>query len=269
MSEPRYQPGVPCWVETLQPDPQAAVGFYGELLGWEFSEPGSMPGDPPGQYFVARVDGRDVAGVGSQPRGDAAPEPGWITHMRVDSAAAAARAAARAGGRVVAPPFDVPPAGRLAVLADPAGAVFCAWEPGQREGAQLVNAPGAWAMSQLVTPDTEGAKAFYEAVLGWEADAFDFGGAEVFLWRLPGYVGGLPEQPVPRDVVGVMMRGDDARWDVDFWVHDADATAERAARLGGSVVVAPHDVPGFRNAIVAEPYGAPLSVSQLVIPGAT
>src|SRR2546430_7568957 len=30
-----YLPGVPCWVETTQPDPDAAAAFYGGLFGWE------------------------------------------------------------------------------------------------------------------------------------------------------------------------------------------------------------------------------------------
>ena len=91
------------------------------------------------------------------------------------------------------------------------------------------------------------------------------------LWRLPGYVGGEPQQPVPRDVVGVMIPngGDGASsavpssWSIDFWVHDADATAERAAELDGTIVVAPHDTPGFRRAILADPHGAAFSVSAL------
>jgi predicted enzyme related to lactoylglutathione lyase len=62
-----YPPGVPCWVDMLQPDAQAAARFYGELMGWTFEGPGTMPGNPPGQYFVARLDGRDVAGIGSRP----------------------------------------------------------------------------------------------------------------------------------------------------------------------------------------------------------
>ena len=70
-----YPPGVPCWVETLQPDPEAALGFYGPLFGWEFSEPG------PGQYFVARIGGRDVAGIGSL-RGLAIPS--WNTYIRAE-----------------------------------------------------------------------------------------------------------------------------------------------------------------------------------------
>ena len=59
-------------------------------------------------------------------------------------------------------------------------------------------------MSQLNTRDTEGAKAFYGAVLGWETDTFDMGEGEITLWRVPGYVGGEPEQPVSREVVGVI-----------------------------------------------------------------
>ena len=54
----RYPAGVPCWVETLQPDPRAAAAFYAGVLGWEFTGPGPMPGG--GNYYVGRLGGRDV-----------------------------------------------------------------------------------------------------------------------------------------------------------------------------------------------------------------
>lgn len=139
----RYQAGVPCWVETLQPDVQAALDFYGSLFGWEFAGPGSMPGDRPGQYFVARVRGRDVAGIGSLPTRDDLPAPTWVTQIHVDSADEAVERAKSAGGVLRDGPLDALPAGRLAVLADPAGALVCVWEAGAREGAQLVNEPQA------------------------------------------------------------------------------------------------------------------------------
>ena len=262
-----YPPGVPCWVETLQPDPQAALGFYGPLFGWEFVGPAPMPGDRPGKYFVARVRGRDVAGIGSGP-----PAPTWSTFIRVDDADATVEKAKRAGGAVRAGPFDALPAGRLAVLANPAGASVCVWEPRARAGAQLVNEPCAWAMSVLATTNLESSKAFYGDVFGWRPEEFDAAGTRMTLWRLPGYVGGEPEQPVPRDVVAVMVGGEGSpaaappRWTVGFWVDDADATAERAARLRGHVVVPPHDTPGFRSAVLADPNGAVFSVSSLVAP---
>ena len=199
----RYPAGVPCWVETLQADPRAALQFYGPLFGWEFDGPGEMPGDPPGEYFVARVRGRDVAGIGSR-REDGPADPVWTTYVRVDSADEAAERAAQAEGSVQAGPFDAPPAGRMAVLADPAGAAFCVWEAGTREGAQVVNEPRAWSLSLLHTSDPGGSKAFYGALFGWGHEPFGGPDSPFIVWRLPGYVGGEPEQPVPRDVVGAM-----------------------------------------------------------------
>src|ERR1700759_5558785 len=109
-----YPAGVPCFVDTLTPDMEAAKSFYGGIFGWNFAGPGPMPGDPPGEYFVARVDGDDVAGVGSLPpsAGDEIP-PAGKTHDAVDSADDAAARARSAGGSVLVDPFDAPPAGRM------------------------------------------------------------------------------------------------------------------------------------------------------------
>jgi uncharacterized protein len=264
-----YPAGVPCWVETLQPDVQAALDFYEALFGWEWHGPARMPGGSPGHYFVARIEGRDVAGIGSIVDGAAPPAPEWITHIRVTSASQAAEKARAAGGTLVVGPLDARPAGRLAVLADQAGARFCAWEAGAREGAQLINEPRTWDLSSLRTTDIEGSKAFYAAMFGWQPEAFGSAG-NLTLWRLPDYVGGQPEQQVSRDVVAIMTpvggpssAGKDfAHWSVDFYCDDADATADRVARLGGRIVVPPYDSPGFRGAVLEDPQGATFSVSQ-------
>jgi uncharacterized protein len=255
-----YQPGVPCWVDTLQPDPDAATGYYGAVFGWDFDGPGPMPGD--GRYFVARLRGRDVAGVGSLPPG--AP-PSWSTYVQVESADAAAERALEAGGHVVAEPFDAPPAGRIAVLADPGSASICVWEPGERKGAQLVNEPGAWAMSALRAHDTEGAKAFYGAVFGWTTESF---GPDVTMFRVPGYVGGEPQQPVSREVVATMLPAQDGRqqWIPDFWVHDVDEAAARSGERGGSVLAGPFDTPIGRTAMLADPQGVPFTVTRIAVP---
>ena len=134
-----YEPGVPGWVDTLQPDPDAAMAFYGGLFGWEFAGPAEMPGDPPGRYFVARLRGRDVAGVGSQPADG--PAPAWNTYVQVAGAGNAARAARDAGGAVLAEPFDALPAGRLAVLADPDGAPSVSGSPAGAGGPSWSTSP--------------------------------------------------------------------------------------------------------------------------------
>lgn len=72
---------------------------------------------------------------------------------------------------------------------------------------------------------------------------------------------------MPRDVVAVMAPGaggEPSRWNVNFWVHDADAVAAKATELGGSVVMAPSDGPGMRETVVADQQGVVLSMSQLL-----
>jgi predicted enzyme related to lactoylglutathione lyase len=265
-----YPVGVPCWVETLQPNVQAALDFYGSLFGWEFGGPAPMPGASPGQYFVARLGGRDVAGIGSLTNGDGIPTPTWSTHIRVDSADEAAEKAKEAGGTLLDGPLDALPAGRLAVLADQAGARFCVWEAKAREGAQLINEPRAWDLSSLRTTDPEGSNAFYGSMFGWQPEAFGGSDGRLTLWRLPGYVGGQPQQQVPRDVVAIMTPlggpssagAEHPHWSVDFYCDDADTIADRAARLGGKVIVPPYDNPGFRSGVLADPQGATFSISQ-------
>jgi predicted enzyme related to lactoylglutathione lyase len=107
-------------------------------------------------------------------------------------------------------------------------------------------------------------------VFGWKTSAFDLGEAEMTMCHVPGYEGGEPGQPVPRDVVATMLPPDDAppHWSVDFWVHDVEATAGRAAELGGQVVVPPYEpLPGFKQAVLADPHGAGFSVSKVSAAG--
>ena len=65
-------------------------------------------------------------------------------------------------------------------------------------------------------------------------------------------------------MVPLAADGGPPRWDVDFWVDDADAAARRAVELSGRVVGPPHERPPFRSAVLADPGGAAFSVSQLV-----
>lgn len=193
--------------------------------------------------------------------------PAWTTYVAVESADESAGRAGDEGGSVIAAPFDVLPAGRTAVLADPDGAAFCVWEAGERDGAQLVNEPGAWSMSVLNSRDPQRAKAFYGALFGWTAETLVMGG-EVTTSCLPGYVGGEPEQPVSREVVGTMMAADEGappHWSADFWIADLDEATQKVPELGGKVVQEPYDVPEtpLRQAVLADPAGILFSATQV------
>jgi uncharacterized protein len=272
----RYIPGVPCWVDTSQPDPEAAVRFYSALFGWECED--VMPHGSPGRYFMARIRGADVAAVSGIPDG-APPMAVWNTYIWVENADDTAAKVKGAGGTVLTEPFDVLDAGRMAVFADPEGAVFSVWQPGQHRGAQIVNEPGSLNFNGLNTRDPNGAKAFYGAVFGWQTHAF--GDAE--MWTLPVYgdhlevdrpglrqqtaemgVAGFEDvvaslQPIPEDQPEIP-----AHWSVTFAVDDADATAEKAAELGGTVVVPPFDAPWVRMTVITDPQGATVIASKFV-----
>jgi predicted enzyme related to lactoylglutathione lyase len=249
-----YPAGVPCWVDVLVPDPGAVEDFYGDVFGWDFTEPTENG------YRVARIRGLDVVGLGQATQ----PMSSWNTYIRVESVDAACERAAEDGGTVLVGPMDVLPAGRLAVIVDPAQAAFAIWEARDREGAQLINEPGTWQMSSLHTHEPDAAATFYGALFGWEAE--EFGGATLF--RLPGYVGGRSRQPIPQDVVAIMAPRElsvPPHWNVNLQVSDADLTAEVAAAQGGKLIAPPFDTPGFRNAVIQDPQGAVFSVSQLVL----
>src|SRR5918994_6635875 len=201
-----YTPGVPCWVDASQPDPEAAVDFYSGLFGWEFED--VMPPGSEGKYFIARCettgwsvfdmsgDSRsgDVAGVGSIPEA-APPTAMWNTYFWVDSADEAASKVRDAGGGVVREPFDFMDACRMAVFTDPEGAAFGVWEAKGHKGARLVNDPGALVFNNLNTRAVDGAKAFYGAVFGWQTGSIG-GGAEG--WTLPGYGDWLEREHHPQ-----------------------------------------------------------------------
>ena len=274
----RYIPGVPCWIDTNQPDPEAAVAFYAGLFGWEIED--AMPPGSERPYFMARLRGGDVAGISPIPDG----APGlatWDTYIWVESADETAAKVRDAGGAVRTEPMDVMEAGRTAVFADPEGAVFCVWEPKQHRGAQVVNEHGSVNFNTLSTRDASAAKRFYGAVFGWGTMPMG-GGAEA--WTLPGY-GDHLERLNPGTLERMAAMGAPAgfadvvatlaplpvdppdvppHWGVTFATDDADATARKAGELGAQVLAPPFDAPWVRMTIIADPQGATFIASQFV-----
>ncbi len=263
-----YPHGVPCWVDTEQPDVDAALAFYGALFGWDFEE--RLPPGAGERYAVASLGGQDVAAIAS---GAGVPE--WITYVAVDDVDASCRGVPDLGGEVLSGPTTIGPPGRTASVRDPQGATFRLWQPGTRLGAQRVNEPGTWNFSVLHTPDVERALHFYGPLLGWEVDP-ELGAGMV---RVAGYGDHLARTVHPeidanqegappgfRDVVaGILPDGGPARHTVTFAVADRDDAAAAAERAGGTVLSSA-DTAWTREAEVRDPQGALLTLSQYTPP---
>jgi len=275
MSEPRTYPhGVPCWVDTEQPDIDAACRFYGELFGWSFED--ATGAGASGGYAIASLGGRDVAAIGAS-RGGAAVA--WNTYVAVDDADATATAVAAAGGSVLVEPVDAGEGGRMAECADPGGARFRLWRARERPGAQLANAPGTWNFSDLHTGDPAAAGGFYPPLFGWVLQ--DLGFATMI--RRPGYGDHLEATVDPdirkrqadvvappgfEDAVGWLApaaAGEPDHWHVTFAVGDRDDSAARAEQLAATVVFS-EDTQWTRTALVRDPQGAELTLSQFTPP---
>ncbi|MPZ26220.1 MAG: VOC family protein [Micromonosporaceae bacterium] len=256
-----YAPGVFSWSELATPDPADAKRFYGELFGWEFQDD-PIPGD--GVYTMARVAGDDVAGIMQQPEQQrtAGVPPNWFCYITVGTADEAASRAAALGGAVHAGPFDVMDSGRMAVIADPTGAMFGAWEPRAHLGSGRVNEPGTLTWNELATGDVPAATRFYQDLFGWTVTEIDTGGGPRY-WTIAhdgaaaGRNGGVRELP-PEQAPG----GVPPHWLPYFAVESVAASQTTAGRLGGQTLVPPIQVPSGTFAVLSDPQGAALAIYE-------
>ena len=249
-----YTPGTFCWVELHSSDADDAKRFYSGLFGWDF-EDREMDGD--GVYTLCRVDGKLVGALMQQhPEMEQGVPPNWLSYVSTDDVDAAASKAGELGANVMAGPFEVMDAGRMAVVQDPTDAVFAIWQPGGTFGAELVNVPGALAFNQLNSSDQGAAERFYSDLFDWKVESVDTGGGPRY-WGISnseGWMNGgmmdLPPSSGP------------SHWLCYFGTADLDATVANIAELGGQVVVEPTAVPTGRFAVASDPQGAFFAVFQ-------
>ena len=243
-----YDVGVFSWTDLATTDIDAAKALYADLFGWGYEDQ-PIPGG--GTYTMAKVDGLSVAGLSTvQAEGQL---PAWTTYVTVDDADAAASKAAELGGTVIAEPFDVLDAGRMAVIADPTGAIFAVWQAGTSIGAELVNGHGLLSLTQLNTTDPDRATEFYSGLFGYRIERTE--GTEIPYWGI--YLGD--------DLNAGMMllpadQGTPPHWLVYFGIDDVDAAAEKIAAAGGTLLVPKLSVPGGEIIVAQDPQGAVFGV---------
>jgi predicted enzyme related to lactoylglutathione lyase len=179
--------------------------------------------------------------------------PHWNAYVTVADADATSARARELGGTVLAPPFDVMDAGRMAVLQDPTGAVISIWQPVRHIGAKILREPGALGWTELATGDTDAAETFYTKLFGWTAKK---GGPYTEF-----AVGGTPD-------AGMLMLEDEWKmppcWMPYFQVTDCDSVAAKATALGGRVKMPSKDIEHVgRIAMLTDPQGALFYVISL------
>jgi predicted enzyme related to lactoylglutathione lyase len=244
----------PSWVDLSSSDAEASRRFYSELFGWQVD----VNEDPQyGGYALARIAGKDAAGIG--PKMDPNAPTAWNLYIGTDDIDALATRVSEAGGRVLMAPFDVGDQGRMAVFADPTGAVISAWQ-GTRMGGFETDAPNSFNWAELNARDVDRALPFYERVFGWAIKQSPTGeGARPY----------TEFQKDGRSIAGAwemnaMLSADvPSYWQIYFGVPDVDAAYRRALDLGAADVAGPQDFPGGRFAIVSDPQGASFGLLQM------
>jgi predicted enzyme related to lactoylglutathione lyase len=198
---------------------------------------------------MIKANGQTHGGFGSPPGN---PPPHWMGSVLVDSADAAAERAKKAGGKILAEPMEIPNVGRLAVIADPQGAVLSAFSP---QGDPPMS-EGVFVWDELITTDVDDAKRFYGEVFGWTSRDMEMGPGTYTMFQRGG----------DTDVGGLMQRPDERippNWTTYIGTQDVDATVARAKELGATVINGPMDVPNAgRFAIITDPTGAVFGVWQ-------
>jgi uncharacterized protein len=260
MGEARYRQGEFCWHELGTRDIDGAVKFYTSLMSW-----GTLSHDMGefGIYYIFQLAGQDAGAAytmcGAQFEG---VPPHWMPYVWVDDVDATAAQAAELGGKVVAPPMDVPNVGRMAFLQDPQGAHLAIFMGREHQGeARLAPNPGSFSWTELMTTDAGAARAFYCQLLGWTFAEMPMGSGMAYTVF---QVGGKPAAGMIQ-MQGPQFEGVPPNWLSYLSVADCDASMARAVELGATVLMPPQDVPGTgRFAVLQDPTAAVFAIIAFI-----
>ena len=247
----KHAPGTFSWIELSTSDHKGGNAFYSSLFGWEGKD---NPMGPDAFYTTFLREGRTVAAscALSKMEQEHHVPPHWNLYICVASADATAAKAAELGGTVIAPAFDVMNYGRMAVIQDPTGAVFCIWQPNTHIGVSVRDEPGSLCWADLITGDAAKASAFYGGLFGWTTEP----GANGYTHIKSGdqHIGGMGPLPGP-DVP--------PNWLAYFQVADCDASTAKAKELGATALMEPFTLENIgRIGVIADPQGSVFSLFQ-------
>ncbi len=254
----KHGPGTFCYVELATTDPDAAGEFYREMFGWMRSD---MDMGEQGTY-TQFVRGEKVTGAMHRLTPDqvgAQVPPHWGQYIAVQDVDAVTEKAKALGGNVLFGPFDVAEAGRMAVLQDPQGATFSVWQANEHPGIHLRNENDTLCWSELMTPDTDAATAFYGGLFGWEPQTSDTEGMRHYTSFHTGGGQAAAGMLAITEEMGPMP----PNWMAYFQVADCSAYEAKAQGLGAQPIVPTTEIPGVgKFAVIHDPQGAVLGLFE-------
>jgi predicted enzyme related to lactoylglutathione lyase len=190
----------------------------------------------------------------------AGASPYWQANVEVANLDETVAKVKQLGGKVIHVE-DVKDVGRIAVIADPQGAVIAVFQPAGDMASRDIAKDGEFSWHELYTTDHEGGFAFYQKIAGWEKlGEFDMGPmGKYLLWGRNGQqLGGMMtmtgmKMPDGRDVP--------PSWMYYVTTSDLDAALARAKAKGARVINGPMDVPGGQRIVqLMDPQGAHFSL---------
>jgi predicted enzyme related to lactoylglutathione lyase len=246
------------WHDLMAADVEGAKKFYGELFGWKFK------GDKKDDYV--HINAGDV-GIGGIMKNPSPVPPHWIGYINVEDVDKTVADIQKYGGKVLMPKTNVPEVGEFAYTADALGAAFSPIRyVGKDANKPEPDRAGMWnfCWDELHTPDPAASAKFYSTIFGWGVDTMDMGGG--MQYTLLKRKGVKDSQGTERSAGGVMkmMPGTPHPfWMAYVAVEKADASTEKAKRLGATVLVQPTDIPNIgRFACLMDPQKAAISILQ-------
>ncbi|MFN7996704.1 MAG: VOC family protein [Bryobacteraceae bacterium] len=250
----KHAAGTFCWIELGTTDQAAAKQFYGSLFGWA---PNDMPMGPGEFYTMFTLEGRNAAAAYTiNPERMPGVPPHWMLYITADSADDAAARITEAGGKLMAPPFDVFDVGRMAVAQDPTGATFSIWQAKSHAGIGIAGVDGSLSWADLMTGDLERARQFYCKAFHWQiTPGQNDPSGYLHIKNGEHFIGGMPPTGLPPGVP--------PHWLPYFHSSNCDASTEKATGMGAKVLYGPVSMENVgRWSVVADPQGAVFAIFQ-------
>ena len=247
------------WYELMTTDPNAAIAFYTEVVGWK-----TEPFDKNYRMWVSSQG--PIGGVMTleDEAKKMGARPQWTSHVGVGDVDATVATVRKLGGRVHVEPNDIPKVGRFAVIADPQGASICVFKGAEPMKLHDVSKAGEMCWSELLTTDKEAALRYYGELFGWkklgEHDMGPMGTYSIFGVGTT-WLGGMFTKPNDAPMPPVWL----------YYIETSDLTGAlaRAKAKGAQVLREPVEVPGGAHiAQLRDPQGVVFALHELKSPAA-